>query len=479
MEGSYLPGKQRLKLAQQGRKSHFVFGKTNGGFGTTQNRFYKSIAPRRYPRINPGNRTASHFALGSDYRYKTSEFNSNFHPHPLEPKKPKGKIIDLTPSSVVMGMQKMQFSTSNCIYNSVSPHQAQAYSNSPNKNRKHNYDLGTDAPVKSSVMHSDFSPVHSKPTSKIDQGLLDSHIVMGGHPHMYISVASKEFSPKRQQPGSLGFEKVSDLKKEHFILGQDKPTMMTHQQDIYKPLLIPKQGLSKAQLENLKNSHFTFKAENPDYLSINKLAMSYAPSEIPGQEKYLKTNHVIFGDDKKKFSTSYSNYHTYRSQSVNEPIKTKNDELHHDIILGVTNPALSSTSNSFFTGEKAIPGRLDPQREKNLRGHHYSLGNSSNIYEQSHKNYGVGPCESAKLQESLKEDMNSTHWVNGYHTENLTTYTQRTYQPKVAEKREIEKYLKKHNYAMGDSKNEWGSSYTGKFKWIQPVPDYSNKFSFD
>ena len=61
----------------------------------------------------------------------------------------------------------------------------------------------------------------------------------------------------------------------------------------------------------------------------------------------------------------------------------------------------------------------------------------------------------------------------------MSTYTQRTYQPKIAEKREIEGYLKKHNHRLGDSSGAWSSSYNGKFKWIQPVPDRASKFSFD
>ena len=479
MEGTYLSGKQRARLAQQGRKSHFAFGKTDGGFSTTQQVFFKSFSPSSSPQTNANNRTASHFTLGTDIRYKTSEFNSNFRSSRIEARKPQSKIKDLTPTSFVMGMQKVQFVTTNNTFVSGSPQKTQSYVNSPSKNRKHNFDLGTDSPVKSSVMHSDFSPVKPDPSIKVDRGLFNSHIVMGGHPSMYMSVATKEFHSKSEPPGNLSPQQLSELKKEHFILGKDHPSPSTNQQNSYRPFSIEKQGLNKAQLDNLKSSHFSFTAENPDYISLSNMSMRYSPAENRQQEHYLRTNHVILGDDYSKNSTCYSKNHEFRAQSVIEPVRTKVGEMNSDVVLGVTNTGFSSTSHSFLTGERAVPGRMDPQLEKNLRGHHYSLGKSTNIYEQSHKNYGKGTQPPGVFNDALRDDMTSTHWVNGFHREELSTYTQRTYQPKIAEKREIEGYLKKHNHRLGDSSGAWSSSYNGKFKWIQPVPDRASKFSFD
>jgi hypothetical protein len=478
MQGSYLPVEQRAKLSLQGRKSHFALGKTDGGFATTQNSFFKSFIPTSSPQTNTRNRTASHFNFGEDNSHKYSEFTSNYRTYSVDPRKPRPKIVDLTPSSVVVGMQKIQFFTSNSTYKTPAPQAAQSYSNSPAKNRKHNFDLGNDSPVKSSLMHSDYSPVKPEKTSKVDKGILNSHIVMGGHPSMYKTVASYEYSRKNGSPGALDPYKTLDLKKEHFLLGNDQPSLISNQHDSYKPLINPKQGLTKEALENLKSSHFSFKAENPDYVSVSKQLMTYTPAQIPEQEKYLKVNHVTFGDDIRNFSSNYTEFHNYRSQSVNKPVRTKVQEMNSNLVLGTTNPGLSITS-SIFNGEKGVPGRLDKELEKNLRGHHYSLGNSSNIYEQSHKNYGTGQPNPSKFQEALKKEMNSTHWTTGYHKEGLNTDTQRTYKPKNAEKRNIEDYLRKHNHSLGDSLSSWKSSYNGNFQWIQPIPDTSAKFSFD
>ena len=474
-----MPGKERAKLAHQGRKTHFAFGKTDGGFSTTQQVFYKSFIPTSPPHNNPRNRTASHFTLGSDIRYKPSEMHSNFCSPKSDIRKPQAKPKDLTPTGFVMGMQKMQFVTTNNRFVSAPPQQAHSYSNSPSKNRKHNFDLGTDSPVKASVMHSDFSPVKPDPSTKVNRGLFNSHIVMGGHPSMYMSVATKEFHSKSEAPGNLSPRQLSELKKEHFILGKDLTHLATSQQNSYGPFAIEKQGLPQNQLNNLKSSHFAFTAESPDYISSSKMTMRYSPAEIPQQECYLKTNHVVFGEDHQPHRSNYSKNHEFRAQSVVEPVRTKAGEMNSDVVLGVTNTGFSSTSFSALTGEKAVPGRMDPQLEKNLRGHHYSLGNSTDIYEQSHKNYGKGSNEPAGFNEKLREDMTSTHWVSGFHKEELSTYTQRTYQPKKAEKRKVEDYLKRHNHRLGDSLSAWSSSYNGKFQWIQPVADISSRFSFD
>ena len=409
MQGSYLPGKERAKLALQGRKSHFVFGNSANEFSTTQKSFFKAFVPSRSPQTNSKNRTISHFNLGSDPTHKSSEFTSNYRAHSLEGKNPILKIADLTPSSVVMGMQQINFTTSNNVYKSHQVNYSGSNTNSPQKNRKHNFDLGKDEDTKFSVMHADFSPVKTEKPKKIEKALLNSHIVMGGHPSMYKSIAATEFSSKGGNPGNLGEEKVKDLKSEHFLLGKDETLLVSNQQQSYRPLIIPKQGLTQEQLTNLKSSHFRFSAENPDYITSNKLHMNYTPAESRAQEKYLKENHVVLGNDSAKYNTNYVSYHTFRSQSVNQPVRTKNEEMNSSVVLGTTNADLSITSATFMTGKKGSPGKLDPRLEKNLRGHHYNLGNSTNIYEQSHKNYGVGPPNPSKFNNLLQEDMNSTH----------------------------------------------------------------------
>lgn len=479
MEGTFIPVKQRAQLAQQGRKSHFVFGKTSHGYSTTQTAFYKTNESSASPNRKNNCRTASHFTLGSDSPSKRSEFGVNYKEHSMEPRKPKPKIIDLTPSNIVMGMQDIKFQTTHGSFKDPGNVKKQSYSNSPSKIRKHNFDLGTDLPVKLSVMQKDYGKVEAEKILPAEKNLLESHIVMGGHPQMYKSVAENQFIKREGSPGKLPDGKLMDLKKEHFILGKDDPSKITANSISYQPCRVDNQGLSKEQLNYLKSSHFSFQSENPDYVSVTKKTMNYRTPEKRTQEKYLRENHVVFGSDGKRFVTNYERNHTYRSQSVNEPVRTKVDELSSDVVLGVTNPNMASTSNSFMKGENGIPGRMDPQHERVLRTHHYTLGTSTNIYEQSHKNYGSGSPNPSKFLDNLKEDMLNTHWVSGFHKEQLNTNMKREYKPGSAERRRVEDYLKKHNYKLGDSRAGWNSSYNGTFKWIQPVPDSNSKFSFD
>jgi hypothetical protein len=480
MEGSYIPGKQRKQLAQQGRKSHFSFGKTSHGYATTQTCFYRPNSSSSSPVRQANSRTASHFTLGSDSPQKRSEFGVHYKEHQIEPGKPKPKIVDLTPTSFVMGMQEIRFQTTSSFYKDPgSQGETRRQSHSPVKNRRHNFELGFDAPVKSSVMQKDFGQFRAETVRPVEKNLLESHVKMGGHPAMYRTVAENEFYKRDSSPGRLPPGKAEDLKKEHFVLGQDSPGKVSVQSTSYKPFLTPKQGLTKEQLNYLKNSHFKFQSENPDYVSVMKASIGYSPAEIREQEKYLKVNHVNFGDDQTKFKTNYSTNHYYRSQSVNQPVRTKNDEMRSDVILGVTDGPFESSTHSVLTGEKGIPGRMDPQLEKNLRGHHYSMGNSSNIYAQGHKNYGDGVPNPSKFLDGLKEDMLNTHWVSGFHKENLNSSMKREYRHASSERRSGEDYLKKHNHTLGDGQNNWHTSYNGGFKWIQPVPDKLTKFSFE
>lgn len=113
-------------------------------------------------------------------------------------------------------------------------------------------------------MQSNYGPLQTQPIEKIDKGILNSHIVFGGHPKMYKSVAVSEYSKKVGDPGKLPSEKIAELKKEHFNLGNDEVFLSSNQSTSYRDKKSSTQGLTKEQLQNLKSSHFSFSEEHPD-----------------------------------------------------------------------------------------------------------------------------------------------------------------------------------------------------------------------
>jgi len=328
-------------------------------------------------------------------------------------------------------------------------------------------------------MKKDYSSVSPQKSFEVKKNLLDSHVVMGSHRGVYSSVAKKDYFRQDGRPGNLPPDKMKDLKQEHFVLGKDPWATVSVQNTSYRPVGQVKSGLDEDKLNYLKNSHFGFKAEKRDYKTETKSSMEYSKAEIRQQPQYLKVNHVVFGGDKSKFNTNYSRNHHYRSSSVNNPARTKSGEMHSDIILGVTLPVPSTTTNTLMTGKPGIPGRLDPKYESLLRTHHYTLGDTKNIYEQPHKNYGTGSPSPSHFLQGLKIDMLNSHWTTGNQGVNKASSMKTEYKPVAGQRTKCEDYLKRHNYQLGNSQNSWNSSYNGKFKWVQPVTGPSPRFSFN
>jgi hypothetical protein len=339
--------------------------------------------------------------------------------------------------------------------------------------------MGTDRLGKASVMQKEFKKVEREKPFDIEKNLLDSHIILGTHPEVKQSTTKNQYFLKQGPPGSLIGNQLNNLKREHFILGNDKKNNKNTEYSTFHSHLMSKQGLPDEKLTYLKNSHFSFNSEKPDYLSASKESLNYSQAEPRSQERYLKENHVVFGNSKQNFISNYSKNHHYRSQSVNNPKLSKNEELRSDVILGVSKQFYNTTNDENLTGKPAPAVRLDPNYEKKLRYHHDGLGDGRPVYDFKHKNYGEGQPDPSHFLKGHKIDLLSTHWKTGTVDVKMASSMKNNYQTARCERRNQEDYLKRHNYRLGDSQNDWKSSYQGKFKWINPVPDNNIKFSFN
>lgn len=479
MNGTYLSARQRIQIAHQSRKSHLILGGTSHKLSTTQTTYHRPTASSVPSRSATNRRTVSHFSFGRETPSKSSEFARNYKHHSLEPRNPRPAIVDLTPSCIILGTQTEKFRTTSRIHRDLSGSSIESFTNSTIKNRRTNFWLGNDKSPRTSLMKKDYSRVLPEKCFEVQKNLLDSHVVMGNHPHMFKSSAKKEYFRKEGKPGVLPNDKLKDFKQKHFDLGNGGKIGVSVQNTSFIPLGQVKNGLDEDKLKYLKNSHFGFKAEQTDYKSMAKTSMEYSKAEIREQPQYLKVNHVVFGDDKHKPRTNYSRNYHYTSNNPNAPYRTKSEEMHSDIILGVTTPIQSTTTNSLITGKSGIPGRMDRNYENMLRTHHYTLGNTRNIYEQAHKNYGTGSPSPTQFLQGLKVDLLATHWTPGMQAEKMTSSMKNEYRPVAGTRTKCEDYLKKHNHQLGNSQNNWNSSYNGGFKWIQPVTGPSPRFSFN
>ena len=339
--------------------------------------------------------------------------------------------------------------------------------------------MGTDKPTLSSLMQKDFQKSQPEQPFKIEKNLLDSHITLGTHPKSLQTTTKNEYFLKTGPPGRLNPQQLKNIKQEHFILGQDHKAKSTTQGSSFQPFQMCKQGLPDANLANLKNSHFSFNAEKPSYVSESKESLIYTPAQHRAQENYLKQNHIVLGNNNGKSKSTYSQSHHFRSQSVNNPHITKNDELKSDVVLGTTSEFYQTTTDAKMTGKYAQALKLDRNYERYLRYHHNDLGDGKPVYDLKHKNYGTGQPDPSHFLQGHKIDLLATHWQTGKEDVKMASSMKNNFQNLRSERRTQENYLKVHNYRLGDSQNDWKTSNHGKYQWIQPVPAQNVKFSFN
>lgn len=479
MQGNYISNRSRLQLAHQSRKSHFEFGRTGHAYSTSQNSCVRADKFCVTPVRSSNCRTASHFALGNESTRSRSEFSRNYRSHTVERRKPQPLVKELNPSSVVLGTQRIRFSLTSGELRDLTGSRIESYNNTPQKNRKSNFEMGKDKPTLNSLMQKDFQKTLPEKPFKIEKTLLDSHITLGTHPKSLQSTSKNEYFRKQGPPGSLNSQQLKNIKQEHFILGQDQKAKITTNHSSFQPFQICKQGLPESNLSSLKSSHFSFNSEKPSYISESKESLNYVPSEQRTQENYLKQNHITLGNSNPKTNSTYRQNHHFRSQSVNNPLITKNDELKTNLVLGTTSELYQTTTDAKMTGKYAQALKLDKNYERYLRYHHNSLGDGKPVYDLKHKNYGTGQPDPSHFLQGHKIDLLTTHWQTGKEDVKLTSSMKNNFQNLRSERRTQENYLKAHNYRLGDSQNDWKTSYAGKFKWIQPVPVNNVKFSFN
>ena len=177
----------------------------------------------------------------------------------------------------------------------------------------------------------------------------------------------------------------SDLRKSHFILGNNRPNYETSfNAEFYdKSKLMPKQDKNLENIGKSLSAHnYEFGDDKLDYLSEN--AARYGKPLINKDERLqnkinnqlLQKSNYKFGNDKQPWNSTSEL--SFTPKYIPEEEKKNMNLVKTNFILGDNNPDYNTINSQTY---KPLPYQYKPVDQnllKDLRAHHYKLGNSNN-----------------------------------------------------------------------------------------------------
>ena len=149
-------------------------------------------------------------------------------------------------------------------------------------------------------------------------------------------------------------------------------------------------------LQELKTSHVTLGSSPEKYtLSSKQYINKESNNESYRIHSYSPTS-IRFGGDLPSYKSNYSSNYASKNY-VNRPKSElslgklkKTSENHSNIILGEENSELISQAHSVHKNIPIPSSKLPFETEKNLKIHHFDIGNDEKFYKTTAQGYGLG-----------------------------------------------------------------------------------------
>ena len=281
MEGKYLSKDQRVKIAQQIRKTHFILGDGGNRYNTTSTNFLKNPNTPATCRLDPKlskELRKSHLTIGnSSNNYRISEFKYSYSPHQHQGLHAEYVKNDLRKHNMILGTTGINYNTTTSVNFKGGPANIQHVKSAQQIERnlrKHHFNLGTDDMTKNSTFGADFVKRDSEKTEQFDnlkQDLTKSHFELGRAPIMMKTTFQHEFTENSKQETAPKIS-TANLRKEHFTLGNDRQQMSSTNTQFFTAKTEGKQDLNQEKLNDLRSSHFILGKASPSYSLASKFA---------------------------------------------------------------------------------------------------------------------------------------------------------------------------------------------------------------
>ena len=500
MEGKYLTKDQRVGLSHQIRKTHFTLGGGGNSYHTTSTNFLKPPnlpATARYNTNLSKDLRKTHLQMGAEApnKQRVSEFAFSYSPMPLSSNTADFAKKDLRRHNMVLGTTGITYKTTTATDfkgGEVMLQHIKSAQQIERNLRKHHFEFGTDSLTMNSTAAANFGKKKMENTEKneaLKKDLSESHFIMGKAPMMMRTTSQKEFAGNGGGNGRGGITqgKLNELKKEHFQLGTDVPALASTASQFFTAKQNGKQDLNQEKLNDLRSSHFV----------LGKTQASYATAANPPKKKpksasnslapyssgiAIRDTHFTLGNEGNCWKTSYNGDHQIQIAN-NSGDKKVDSHLHlsSSFKFGASKTPISNSQASFKNMDKHVVEKPDPKLMKELRNHHFHLGDGGDYYKTTSSQVGLGFGEPGKIDKKVANDLRSSHFKYGadpvnFLSTNMKDFVHHT-EKGAKSNADLAKNLRKTHFKIGEDKTQWKTEQQNNFRWIQPVPDTGFKIS--
>ena len=423
MEGGFMPGFYRAKIINEVRSTHFNLGKSPNEFLTTNAKNFKGLISEKIEPVTHKNESSVQITMNSNKK-DLSEFSAKYRSYSEEPRvkanKPSPTLhLSQSPGDYV--------TTNSKAYKKIENKERVEFKGySMQKQRKHNFDLGTEEDFTySTAMQHDFTYIKPEPSVSYKEikEKYKGTVAFNEKKGDYMSTNQKEFQNRKPATPVKG----KKLDKASFQLQNESQALVSMNQLAYYSKKPENAALSTSKLEQLKSSHITLGNAQENYTLSSK--QPHFPSETEKAGSYSPTR-IKFGIDNNTYASNYSmNYSVRPRSSLEKSLKSiKKYQNHSDIRLGEENSGLISQSHLVHKNLPGIPGKLPYETEKNLKSNHFSLGFDGKFYNTTAQNYGKGKSENKNYVSERSYKMKISNWAFGNYPTQMKTDFKREYE---------------------------------------------------
>ena len=424
----------------------------------------------------------SHFKLGDDKnRYQTSsmEQSEGIENHKMDKSKlDQTAKNELRKSHFVLGNFEPNYNTTfrREYYNKSSslPKNKTDFFNIERKLRSQNFQFGTDKPDYLSETASKYimpPKIENDKPNKISTAMLQqSHYVFGNMNVPWNTTHRREFTPKKAD----NERQVKDLTRTNFILGEDKPTIKSVNEETFIRHPVQPNQIDKKLLNDLRSHHFEFGKDDVPNQHVTQNQLTYQNPNLKDNRQYrplldnqlLRETHWTMGSKSQElpdmYNSTYNRAHTPKKLD-NKYVMNPNTFKSSFNING-NGPMVYQTD--YRANYIPLSSKMSPKEKKQIddliktiKNSHFNLGDMKNDYHTvMHNSYQFNPndAQNAKgvLDRQLLNDLRSTHYILGDDNVAKQTTQRRDYIPyNVKNIKSNKPLLQQSHFQLGEQNN--------------------------
>ena len=356
------------------------------------------------------------------------------------------------------------------------PKNGTEFSKIERKLRSQNFEFGSDKPDYLSETASKYiiPPLNNANNNqnKVSTALLQqSHYVFGNSNAPWNTTSRREFTPKKAD----NQRQVKDLTRTNFVLGDDRPTIKSVNEEVFIRHPIQPNLMDKKLLNDLRSHHFEFGKDELPNQHITQNQLTYQnPNRYKNNNQFrpvldnqlLRQTHWSMGDKSQElpdmYNSTYNRAHT--PKKVDSKLIKNANTFKSSFNINGNDPMIYQTD--YRANYIPVSNKLNPKDKKQIddviktiKNSHFNLGDMKNDYNTimtSSYQFNPNDAKNAKglLDRQLLNDLRSTHYILGDDNIVKQTTQRRDYIPyNVKNLKGNKPLLQKSHFKLGEQNN--------------------------